>query len=644
MSAPRDPGRRRAAAGLGALGLGAVVPFAAFGAPVNTVVNTAATTAATAATAAGVVARAASAPAGTPNGDAILRILFPAAETGFDPAQVADLYSRTVTTHIFEALLGHDPLARPVKLVPLTAAAMPEHSADFREWTVRLRPGIFFADDPAFGGKPRELTAADVVYTYKRIYDPAVKSPIHSTLADEGILGLDALRERALKDKTPFDYDKPVEGLQALDRFTLRFRLAQPRPRFAYTLADSSNFGAVAREVVEKYGADIMAHPVGTGPYRLKSWRRGSRIELERNPGFRDVRYAAEPGADDALGQAWLARLKGRRLPLNDGVEISVVEESQPRWLSFLNGEVDGVRVPPEFVVQAAPNGQLAPNLARRGIRANRFVNPDFTMTFFNMEDPVVGGMTPEKVALRRAISLAYDVDREIRIVRRSQAVPAQAAMPPGTFGYDPAYKSENGDHDPARAKALLDLYGYLDRDGDGWRELPDGRPLEIEMATQASAIERQFDEIWMKSLAAVGIKVKFRTAQWPENFKAARAGKLQMWALGSTATVPDAQQALAVMYGPSIGQGNYARFRHPGFDQAYQRMLDLPDGPERAALFLEASKIGTAFMPYKVHVHRVYTDLSHPWVHGMRQPLFRNTLWQYVEVDVAARRAAIGR
>ena len=210
--------------------------------------------------------------------------------------------------------------------------------------------------------------------------------------------------------------------------------------------------------------------------------------------------------------------------------------------------------------------------------------------------------------------------------------------MPPGTFGYDAALRTENSVHDPARAKALLDTYGYLDRDGDGWRELPDGRPLVLEMATQASQIERQFDEVWQKSMAAVGLRIRFNTAQWPENMKAARVGKLSMWALGSTASTPDAQPALAYMYGPGIGSTNLARFKLPEFDAIYQRLSLLPDGPERKALFVEASNLVTAYMPYKVHVHRVYTDVNHPWITGYRQGRFRNECWQFVEVDAAMR------
>jgi ABC-type transport system substrate-binding protein len=265
-------------------------------------------------------------------------------------------------------------------------------------------------------------------------------------------------------------------------------------------------------------------------------------------------------------------------------------------------------------------------------------VNPDFIMTWFNMDDPVVGGYTPDKVALRRAIGLSYDLEREIHAVRRGQAVPAQAPMQPGTYGHDPALKTENSDHDPARAKALLDTFGYVDRDGDGWRERPDGSPLVLEMATQSSQIERQLDEAWQKSLAAIGVRIRFNVAQWPENMKAARAGKLQMWSLGSTATQPDAQESLEYMYSPSIGSANLARFRLPAFDALYERMLPLPDGPERAALFREATKLVVAYMPYKVHVHRVYNDLAQPWIRGYRQPLFRNEVWQYVEVDPALR------
>ena len=571
----------------------------------------------------------------------VLRVLFESAETGFDPAQVSDLYSHRVIAHIFESLLGYDPFAIPIRLVPLTAEAMPESSPDFTTWTVRLRRGVVFADDPAFKGRPRELVAADFVYSFKRIYDPALKSPAYNNLGEDGILGLEELRARALRDKAPFDYDSVVEGLRALDRYTLQFKLAKPRPRFASTLT-FTNYVAVAREVVEAYRDDLMAHPVGTGPYRLTSWRRSSRIVLGRNANYREARYQSEPGADDAEGQAWAKRFNGKRLPLNDGVEIAVVQENQPRWLSFLNGQADFARVPAELVPLVAPNGKLAPNLAKQGIRLQRFLNPDVTMSYFNMDDPVVGGYTPEKVALRRAVQLAYDTDYEIRIIRRGQAIPAQAPMPPGTYGFDPALRTDNSGQGAARAKALLDVYGYVDRDGDGWRERPDGTPLVLTMSSEPDQVYRQYNENWQRSLAAIGLRRVFEIAPWPEHMKQARAGKLQMWFLGSTATAPDAQGALEYMYSDSIGQSNLARFKLPAFDAIYRRMLDLPDGPERLALFRKASELVVAYMPYRIHVHRIYNDCSRPWIAGYRQPFFRNQSWHYIEVDGAMRAKAL--
>jgi ABC-type transport system substrate-binding protein len=573
-------------------------------------------------------------PAGSVAGRKILRVPFVSAETGFDPARISDLYSRTVIAHILEAPYCYDQLAMPVKVRTLTAAALPEISEDFRVWTVKLQPGTYFADDLAFKGKPRELVAEDYVYSFKRFFDPAVRSPAYPTLAEEGIEGLEAVRAKALATKKPFDYDAPVAGLRSLDRYTLQFSLAASRPRFLSNLCESSLFGAMAREVVEFYGEEIPAHPVGTGPYRLAEWRRSSRILLERNAAYRERLFDAEPNEDDEQGKQWLAKFKGRRLPFNDGVEIYVLEEGQSRWLSFLNGEIDYVRVPAEYTNFAAPNGKLAPNLLKRNIKSRRYVNADMTLSYFNMDDPVVGGYTPEKVALRRAIALSYDVDREIRIVRRGGAVAAQAPMAPGTFGYDPHFRTENGEHDPIRAKALLDTYGYLDRNGDGWREMPDGSPLELHYYTQPSQLDRQLNEVWQVSLNAIGIKIKFITAQWPENMKGARAGKLQMWGLGSTASSPDAQDAFEFMYGPAAGGENFAHFKNDAFDAIYRRMSVMPDNPERAALFLEATKIVVAYMPYKIQVHRIYIDLNHPWIDGWRAGQFRDEQWQFVEVN----------
>ena len=567
----------------------------------------------------------------------VLRYAFNAAETGFDPQRISDVYSRYVTAHIFDAPYRYDYLARPAKIVPNTAAAMPVVSPDFRTWTVTLRPGIVFTDHAAFGGKPRELVAADYVYAYKRFYDPAVKSPGFTDVQQQGALGLDALRETALRERKPFDYDAEVEGVRALDRYTLQFKLAEPRPRFLHRLADNGGFAAVAREVIETYGDAAGEHPVGTGPFKLAQWRRSSFIALERNLQFREQRYDGEPAAGDAEGQALLARYKGRRLPMIDRVEISIIDEGQPRWLAFLSGELDlAYPVPPELIARAVVGGKLAPHLAKRGIGLHRVLNSDYTLSYFNMDDPTVGGYAPEKVALRRAIGLAFDVKREIDLARNGQAMPAQTMIAPGIWGYDASLDLGSARHEPARAKALLDLYGYVDRDGDGWRDQPDGSPLVLRFASSPDAFNRQVEQLWRSNMTAIGVKLVVESAQWPEQLKAARAGKLMIWELGMTATTPDAQQSLTSLYGPAGGGENLARFKLAEYDAGYRRMQALPDGPDRLAALRELQKIAAAYAPHKYHVHRVLNDMSQPWLLGFRRPPFGNQWWQYVDIDSA--------
>ncbi|QPF76834.1 bicyclomycin resistance protein [Roseateles sp. DAIF2] len=565
----------------------------------------------------------------------VLRYAFNAAETGFDPAQLQDLYSRIIVSHIFDGLYEYDYLARPYKIRPNVAQDLPESSPDFKVWTIRIKPGIYFADDPAFGGKKRELVAQDFVYALKRFFDPANKSPAYTNFRDVGILGLEELRQAALNDKKPFDYDKPIEGLRAPDRYTLQFRLKAPRPRLLFNLASSDLLNGVAREVVEYYGDKIMAHPVGTGPFMLKSWRRSSLVVLEKNPGYRERYYDAEPNADDAQGQAWLARFKGRRLPLVDRVEVAIIEEDQPRWLSFLNGEFDlSWVVPAPFATVATPKGKLAPNLARQGIQMERILAADRYLYYWNMEDPVVGGITPERVALRRAIALGTDIGREISMVWRDQAVRAESVVAPYTWGYEDRYKNPQSDYDPARAKALLDMYGYVDKDGDGWRDQPDGQPLVIRYASQPDARSRSFDEMWQRDLSALQIRLEVKVAKWPENLKSARAGQLMVWQLGFSSNTPDVQPGLELLYGPSSGNQNFSRFRDARFDAIYEQMQALPDGPERLALLREAQRITAAYAPNRYLVHRIITDLSQPWLIGYKRPPFALQFWQYVDID----------
>jgi ABC-type transport system substrate-binding protein len=560
-------------------------------------------------------------------------------ETGFDPARVGDVRSLRITSHIFETLLEFDPLARPVKLRPRTALALPEPSEDFRVWTLRLKPGIHFTDDPAFrataGGGPRELVAADVVYSLMRLADPATKSPGWSAAEQIGIAGLAALRREAIERQQPFDYDRAIPGFRLLDRHTLRITLEAGRPRLPQWLASAAT-ATVAREVIEAHGELSMQHPVGTGPFRLAEWRRSSRIVLERNPQFRTVLYDAEPAADDREGQAILARLKGRHLPMLDRVEIDVIDEKQPTWLAFLNGEHDWVELPDGFLPVAMPGGRLAPHLARRGIRADFAVLPATYYTMFNMTHPLVGGYTPERVALRRAIGLAIDVQREVSLLRHGSAVVAQSPVAVHLSGFQPQWKSEMSEYSPAKARALLELYGWRDLDGDGFRESPEGQPFVLEMATQPAQEMRRFDELMKRDMTAIGLRIEFRTAQWPEQYKAARAGRLMLWSVSGRASAPDGIEGLLRYEGKAAGGINLSRFDLPEMNTTLARLQALPDGPEREALFDHAKRLTVAWMPYKLRTHLAATALVQPWLVGYRRPLFWNNWFEYVDIEHA--------
>jgi ABC-type transport system substrate-binding protein len=567
----------------------------------------------------------------------VLRYAFPTAESGFDPAQVTDLYSNVVLAHIFEAPLEYEYLAA-ARMRANTAARLPQISSDFRHFVFEIKPGIYFADDPAFKGQRRELTAHDYVYTIKRHYDPRWKSGKLYQFESERILALSELRREAIAAKKPFDYEREVEGLRALDRYRFEIKLALPSPRFHQLFTDPALTGAVAREVVEFYGDRISEHPVGTGPFRLVEWRRSSRMVLERNPTYREVLYDEHAPPGDAQREAIATKLRGQRVPMVDRVEIAVIEEPQPRWLSFLAEEQDVVeRIPDQFTEQAIPNNKLAPHLAKRGIRMVRYQRNDVSLSYFAMEHPVVGGYTPDKVALRRAIALAVDVEREIRLARYGQAIPAQSLVAPQVWGYDAAFKSEMSEFDRAKARALLDLYGYVDRDGDGWREQPNGAPLTIEYATSPDATFRALYEQWDINMKAIGIRIVPLIRQWPEHLKASRAGKLMMWGVGWSGG-PDGEAFLVLGYGPNKGQANHARFDLPAYNAVFERQRVLPDGAARAALFEEAKRLLVAYMPYKVHAHRIWTDLSQPWVTGYHRNVFVREFWKYVDVDMDER------
>jgi len=567
-----------------------------------------------------------------------LRVSFPIAETGFDPQPAGDVYSQHVNRVIFDPLYRYDYLARPYRIEPNTATAMPDISRDGKTWTIHVKPGIYYSDDPVFKGKKRELTAADYIYSWKRIIDPKVRSN-NLSVFDGKLVGA-AKIVAAAKASGKFDYDAPMEGLQAVDRYTIQIKLNFPTYELQSDLTTVPT-AAVAREVIEKYGDDsgwAMANPVGTGPYRLKEWRRTQRIVLEASPSFRDEKFPESAKPED---RALMKEMRGKKIPAIGRIEINIIEESNPRLLAFRNRELDYLQTPTDLVSNVlGPDNKLKPEFVREGIVLARGVLPAVTYTYFNMEDPVVGGYSKEKIALRRALSMAYNVEEEIRIIRQGQGEPATQPIPPNTSGYDATIRG-NAKYDPAAAKALLDKFGYVDRDGDGWRDLPDGKPLKIMMGSDPSALTRQYDELWQRSLNAIGVRIEFVKQKWPDLLKMGRYGQLQMWFLGNINTTPEGFGFMSLLYGPHSGISNLSRFNLPEFNKLYEQAQQLPESPERARLFRRMSELVNAYAPWMYNAYRYENVLVHPWVQGFKHTVYEQHPWRYYDIDLERRNAA---
>ena len=223
--------------------------------------------------------------------------------------------------------------------------------------------------------------------------------------------------------------------------------------------------------------------------------------------------------------------MRGKKMPQIGRIEVSVIEEEQSRWLAFQRGEIDFIDRFGSFAPIAIPDNKLAPDLAARGIYWDRSIEPEITYYFFNMKDPVVGGYTKERVALRRALILSYDIQQEIKVIRKNQAVADTGPIPAGVVGYDPKYRNVN-QYDPALANKLLDAVGYK-KGPDGYRTDPSGKPVTIVLTSEPQAISREYDELWKKSLDAIGVRFEARKSPFSDNIKAGEACQLDDVGLG---------------------------------------------------------------------------------------------------------------
>lgn len=547
-----------------------------------------------------------------------------------DPQQWTDFYSFWVGVAIFEGLYEWDYLARPVRLSPNTAVDLPSVSADGLTWTIRVKPGIEFTDDPAFGGKRRELTADDYVYSFKRRLDPNLRPGGAAVLIDT-LLGARAAVERARKAGKAFDYDTPLDGVHALDRYTLQLRLTQPNyPVIQQYLTDTL---AVAREVVEAAGRDIDTRAIGTGPYVLKEWQRGSRILLEANRKYRPLAF---PKSNDPADAAIVRAMEGKSLPQIGVVDIRIVPEMQSRLLEFVQGGLDYVQLEGDIATRMLErNGKLKAEYANAGMRHFRLPQTYARYTYFNLSDPLVGGMGVRHVSLRRAIALAFDSRELAEVAYAGQAVPLGQIVPPTVTTHDGSLPGAMP-FSATQARALLDRAGYDKRDAENYRLTPDGKPLLLTITTRTGALWREWETLWAKNLNAIGVRVRFRELSTQDQLKEMDVGHFQMAIRGFGGT-PLGYRNLAQLVGTQTPVVNPSRFRMPEYDDLYDRMLREPDIQRQTVLSRQMSEIARIYVPLIPHVVEVENAFVQPWVSGY-QPCDFSSYWKYLDIDVAAR------
>jgi ABC-type transport system substrate-binding protein len=295
-----------------------------------------------------------------------------------------------------------------------------------------------------------------------------------------------------------------------------------------------------------------------------------------------------------------------------------------------------------QFTDQALVAGKLKPELAAKGVVHQAFIAPNVRYTRFDMENAVVGGYSAEKVALRRAIGMAYNVAEAIRVLYQGRAVPAQGPIPQDIAGYDAKLRTNAQLYDPGAARALLDKFGYKDRNGEGYRQAPDGKALVIEYWTPPTSAARERDELWKKSMDAIGLRLVVKKDKQPEITKMARQGQIPVSDGAWIADYPDGENFMQLLYGPNAGQANTSRFNLPEFNRLFEEARRLPDSAERTQLFNRMAELVVAYVPWRITVNPITDTLAHRRVrffvpHPMRFP----GGFPYIDLDESLRAKA---
>ncbi len=535
---------------------------------------------------------------------------------GLDPAQAGDLYSNTVIAQIYERLFSYHYLKRPLSLEPRLADGMPVASKDGLTHTFKIKKGIKFQDDAAFpNGKGRELVAQDFIYAWKRVADPNVNSE-GWWIFDNRIVGLNAWRDGMKDGKVT--YDTVVEGMKATDSHTIQIKLIKPYYQLYYVLA--MNYTApIAKEAVEKYGKEFLNHPVGTGPYMLKSWVRNNKLELVANPNWAGQTYPTEGEEGDK--EAGLLEDAGKKLPLIKKIVLREITEDQPRWLNFMKGNLDVAAIPKDNFDSSVVAGELTDEMKAKKIELIITEDPDVTYTAFNMDDPVLG----KNKKLRQAMALAYNGEEVIKKFYNNRAIKAHSPIPPGVDGYEKGFSNPYKKFDVSKAKKFIEDAGF-----------PEGKGLPtFEFMAGSSSTSRQMAEYFKENLKTIGINLTITQNSWPQFTKKIRERKGQIWGIAWGADYPDAENFLQLFYSRNASPGaNGSNYENPKFDALYEKAALLPPGEERTAIYQQMRDIIVEDSPWIFGAHRLGYAVKHGWLKNYKPHRIIDDKMKYYKID----------
>lgn len=552
---------------------------------------------------------------------------------GFDPLKAGDIPTINAVTKVYEGLYQYAYLDRPYRVEPNLAEGMPEISPDGLTWTIRIRTGIRFSADPCWGSGEalgRELEAADVIYSILRVADQKNRSTGYWAFRNR-IVGLDEFRavSSTMVRGSPYP---AVAGLQAPQRHVVQIRLLQACPQLIWILTLPYAF-IVPREAVEYYGDDFLNHPVGTGPYRLQSWRQNYRMEFVRNPVWRLTQrmehypVTGEPG--DA--QRGLLADAGQPIPFIDRIVQYVINDSSTQWLMFLQGHLESSGISRDnWDAVMTPSSTLDADLSARGIEVSSVPALDTYYIGFNMEDPVVG----TNKALRQALSCALNTAEWIRFYGQ-RVCRASGPIPPGL----PEYRAESSpfEFDMEKARHLLVQAGYPEG-----RDPRTGRRLQLTLDLGSTDTEtREAVELLVDFMARVGVEWRANYSNKPNFFRRIERRQAQMFWLNWAADYPDAENFLQLFYGPNSSPGaNRSNYRNPAFDRLYEQARALPEGQARNERYRAMADLVIEDCPWIFLHHPMAYSLYHSWLKNVKPHDFPYGMIKYYRIDNIARAA----